>query len=281
MAPALKAVNNPDPDQLPTKDTFMDLRQALTEVIEWVSSGGGDQPGGGGSGGGGSGGGQSGGGGSGGGSSGGGSGGGGSGGSGSGGGAQPGGSSGSSQGGGQTGKESQIKPLGPAYSGIGPGYDFNNYKTYRSGVDGSWLMAGNDSSKWNFLPAEGGRIANRWINVTYADLRGTCTYHFDPEGTMNDGWYIDESGKSYFLDPVQGPDYGRLILGWYQDPVTQNWYYFDQFSGSMLTGWQQLGHSWYYLSPDGQEGHPRGTLYINTVTPDGYQVDADGRFISP
>lgn len=307
IAPAWTAVNHPEPGNLPTAQTFIELTSQLSAVIHDVTAGGGGGSGGGGSGGGGSGGGGSGGGGSG----GGGSGGGGSGGGGSGGGGSGGGGSIGSGSISRTGKESQLMPPGPAYSGIGPGYDFNGYQTYRSGVDGSWSMVEGDSSRWSFIltgaadtgaaaadtgaaapgiadtstgaaadtGAADSRVRNRWINVTYGDLRGTCTYHFDVQGIMNTGWYIDEAGKSYFLNPVQGADYGRLILGWYQDPPTKNWYYFDQFTGSMLTGWQKLGEHWYYLSPSGADGHPAGTLYTNTRTPDGYQVDADGRRI--
>lgn len=194
-----------------------------------------------------------------------------------------GGSGGGSGGGGYTGGTSfpmnEKLPPGPAQSGVGPGYDFNNYKTYHSGSGGYWSNVGGDSSKWSFILPDGQRVANQWINVTYDDLRGTCTYHLDANGEMNSGWYIDETGKSYFLDPVQGPNYGRLTLGWYQDPSTQTWYYFDQFDGSMLTGWQKLLDRWYYLSPDMQDGHQKGTLYVSGTTPDGYQVDADGRWV--
>lgn len=191
-----------------------------------------------------------------------------------------GGGGGSSSGGGDyTQKEHEIVPPGPAHSGVGPGYDFNNYKTYRSGTDGTWSQAVADGSKWNFILPDSGKVINQWINISYNDLRGTSTYHFDTEGVMNYGWYIDETGKSYFMDPVQGTNYGRLTLGWYQDPVTQTWYYFNQFDGSMMTGWQQIGDSWYYLSPDTLAGHAKGTLYTSTTTPDGYQVDADGRWI--
>lgn len=49
------------------------------------------------------------------------------------------------------------------------------------------------------------------------------------------------------------------------------WYYFDG-DGYMKTGWQDIGGRWYYLSPD-------GAMYMNTRTPDGYQVGQDGVWI--
>lgn len=258
LIPAEKAINNPDPSDLPTADTFTQLRESLEQLragiqlippppVDPTPPPHPDNPGGGGSGGGGSGGGGGGG------------------------------------GGGSSSHTPHLqreeKPQGPAFSGVGPGYDFNHYKTYQAGTDGVWNTVGGDSSKWSFTQANGQSVTNQWLNVRYDDPRGVCTYHLDPQGVMNYGWYIDETGASYYLDPVQGPDYGRLTLGWYQDSATGTWYYFDQFNGSMKTGWQKLGDDWYYLSPDGQAGHPKGTLYTNGKTPDGYQVDAAGKWI--
>ena len=44
----------------------------------------------------------------------------------------------------------------------------------------------------------------------------------------------------------------------------------------MLTGWQWIGGNCYYLDPQGQN---EGALYRNTTTPDGYAVDAEGRWV--
>lgn len=45
----------------------------------------------------------------------------------------------------------------------------------------------------------------------------------------------------------------------------------------MKLGWQQIDQKWYYfnLVSDGT----KGALFVNTTTPDGYQVNADGVWV--
>ena len=69
---------------------------------------------------------------------------------------------------------------------------------------------------------------------------------------------------------------GYIITGWLYDPEYKHWFYIDVNRG-MLTGWQLLNNKWYYFNPvsDGT----RGRLFVNTTTPDGYKVGADGAWI--
>ena len=46
----------------------------------------------------------------------------------------------------------------------------------------------------------------------------------------------------------------------------------------MVTGWQQIDGQWYYFAQR-NEGHIWGSMYAGTTTPDGYHVEADGRWI--
>ena len=48
------------------------------------------------------------------------------------------------------------------------------------------------------------------------------------------------------------------------------------WKGRMLTGWQWIDGSCYYLDSQGQN---EGALYRNTTTPDGFTVDAEGRWV--
>ena len=79
-------------------------------------------------------------------------------------------------------------------------------------------------------------------------------YHFGADGYMDTGWFTDADGAVYYLNPVS-----------------------NGFRGAMLTGWQQIDGDWYYFhtEPDGR----RGALYVNTMTPDGYQVNEKGQRI--
>ena len=43
-------------------------------------------------------------------------------------------------------------------------------------------------------------------------------------------------------------------------------------SGTMQTGWQQVGGKWYFLNPSGE-------LLTNATTPDGYTVNANGEWV--
>lgn len=71
---------------------------------------------------------------------------------------------------------------------------------------------------------------------------------------MVTGWFTDQYGYKYYLNPV---DDGTL--------------------GSMRTGWQVIDRRAYYFNTmsDGFKGR----LLVNTVTPDGYQVGADGGLV--
>jgi hypothetical protein len=80
------------------------------------------------------------------------------------------------------------------------------------------------------------------ITDLWAEINGII-YYFTPEGIMATGWYLYEG----------------------------QWYYFHN-SGEMLTGWVEVEGKWYYLDDT-------GACLMDTVTPDGYQVDDTGAMI--
>ena len=80
-----------------------------------------------------------------------------------------------------------------------------------------------------------------------------------------DQWLF-ENGKWYRFDKD-----GNMITGWYQNPVTKDWYYLWA-NGSMATGWVPVGGRWYYLSVSGEMAH-------DGTTPDGYKVNANGAWV--
>ncbi len=80
-------------------------------------------------------------------------------------------------------------------------------------------------------------------------------YYFDDTGYMVTGWRLIDS-KWYFLNPVS-----------------------DGTKGIMLTGWQWIDGRCYYLSGQSENTHPKGAMYINEKTPDGYSVDSTGAWI--
>ena len=66
---------------------------------------------------------------------------------------------------------------------------------------------------------------------------------------MRYGWYQDGGGKWYFLNTLHDGSFGKMLT---------NWHWIDGYS--------------YCFGND-------GSLYQDTVTPDGYMVNKDGRWI--
>ena len=75
-------------------------------------------------------------------------------------------------------------------------------------------------------------------------------YYFDNDGKMYTGWLKDPNNITYYFDATPGSEIGKLSRGWTK--ISGDYYYFD---GS-------------------------GALQTNTVTPDGYNVDASGKWAS-
>ena len=104
---------------------------------------------------------------------------------------------------------------------------------------GSWK---NTQSGWNYINDNGAKAVG-WTKTP------SGWYYLDTSGLMKTGWLQDVDGKWYFLDTAKGIQEGRMLTGW-------NWidgycYYFDVQSGALL---------------------------VNTTTPDGYKVNADGKW---
>ena len=47
----------------------------------------------------------------------------------------------------------------------------------------------------------------------------------------------------------------------------------------MYTGWNQIGGSWYYFNTETGDGRSKGSLLMNGMTPDGYEVGEDGAWV--
>jgi glucan-binding YG repeat protein len=170
-----------------------------------------------------------------------------------------------------------------SYSGSGGGggsiHYSNEYLCYEVGEDGDWVQSAD--GKWYFHLNSGANVSNKWVNIR-EEINGvvvTYTYHFNADGTMTTGWYVDASGTWYYLSEKHDGAYGHMVTGWYWDTPTQKWYYLDSIDGSMVEGWEKVGYKWYYLTPKSTTpvaGHPEGSMYINETTPDGYVVDENG-----
>ena len=75
-------------------------------------------------------------------------------------------------------------------------------------------------------------------------------------------WARTNDGQWVYVDK------GELAIGW---KLIRNKWYFMNNSGIMENGWIQTNGNWYYL-------YDNGEMAIDTITPDGYKVDLNGKW---
>lgn len=136
------------------------------------------------------------------------------------------------------------------------------------------------------------RYPDKTLATGWLRLEGIY-YKFDDDGKMHKGWYQNQVGQWYYLDP----NTGAMLTGWadingsryYLDPkdyesqglmftglqtIEGRVYYFDS-NGALLTGWKKIGDKFYYFYPQGSVNDGYGYLATNTRI--GYfYVGADG-----
>lgn len=124
-------------------------------------------------------------------------------------------------------------------------------------VSGTW-QAGQDGI-WRFQKSGGSYAADEW-----AKINGRW-YHFGADSIMQTGWLFDKE-KWYLLhtDGTMLADVWALIDG--------KWYYLNPDGTMKCNEWFLYKGKWYYLGSD-------GSMLTGGKTPDGYQVDSDGRLI--
>ena len=119
------------------------------------------------------------------------------------------------------------------------------------------------------------------------------------EETTASGWQQNGGNWSYYEDNRAVTDWKKINGTWYYfdgngvmttnwQKVSGAWYYMDN-SGAMQTDWKKISNAWYYFNADGVMQENRwvgdyylgssGAMLVNTTTPDGYRVDASGKWI--
>ena len=97
-------------------------------------------------------------------------------------------------------------------------------------------------------------VKNAWCSVKSVKMVDNVPitvddyYFMGSDGTMLTGWLTDANNKTYYLG-------------------TESWNI-----GRMARGWEKIGDKYYYFNTD-------GLLVTNSVTPDGYKLDATGAWI--
>lgn len=142
------------------------------------------------------------------------------------------------------------------YSGISAQLSFRIVRSSDNSIalPGSWAY---QNGKWWWRYEDGGWPSNCFLTI------GGAEYYFDSEGYaatgwryLSDGWHLfsgscahlkgwaASGGHWFYLDETSG----LMKTGWVL--VNHNWYYLD-LSGAMQTGWLFLDNTWYWLEPSG------------------------------
>ncbi|MDF2884186.1 MAG: pcpA [Clostridiaceae bacterium] len=163
------------------------------------------------------------------------------------------------------------------------GWQLDGVKWYYLNTDGSMAAGWKQvSGYWYYLNPSGDMAANKWVGNYYLGASGAMAV----STVTPDGYYVDASG-AWDGKPkgstVVTPPIENKKTGWQLDG--DKWYYFNT-DGSMATGWKQVSGLWYYLNPSGDMAANKwvgnyylgdsGAMLVNTVTPDGYYVNANG-----
>ena len=149
-------------------------------------------------------------------------------------------SGGSSSGSGGSGGGSGSFKVSSSLSGQVLGVD-------RSLSGGQWIQ---DEKGWWYKRPDGSYPKNSWGYEAYNGK--SYWYYFLDSGYMATGW-VEVNGSKYYLFPNS-----------------------DGWEGRMLTGWRWIDGNCYYLDSQGQN---EGALYRNSTTPEGFTVDAEGRWV--
>lgn len=142
-----------------------------------------------------------------------------------------------------------------------------------SGSSGGRQTSAAEAGHWESRTSEDGRVlwvylsdrnngvmyAGSWAylyNPFAADRQPSYGwFHFGTDGFMDTGWFTDTDGNRYYLDTAQ-----------------------NGIRGMALTGWQMIDEKWYYFRD--WDGAPYGSLLTDGQTPDGYEVDSNGEWIT-
>lgn len=147
-------------------------------------------------------------------------------------------------------------------------------KNTKDSQAGNWIES---AGRWWYQHEDGSYTTNGWEQIKgiwyYFDntgwmqtgwvKTGASWYYLNETGSLATGW-VKDNGTWYYLK-----ENGKMATGWVKD--NDKWYYLDS-AGAMKTGWFTVSGKWYYA-------YSSGALAVNTTTPDGYTVNANGEWV--
>lgn len=143
-------------------------------------------------------------------------------------------------------------------------------------------------------PVNAAQVKGTW------ELKDGTWKYYDASHNMYKGWvetkdgwyYLDKNtgamltkwqnidGSLYYFDTKGDGIEGKMHTGWYKSPEG-NWYFFNNDAtsnkvGIVRQGWQWIDGYCYYFETGKKDA---GKMYSNGTTPDGYKLNADGRWV--
>ena len=140
-----------------------------------------------------------------------------------------------------------------------------------TGISGASAIVDISQSTWVYDP-----ISNKFkldISVngqTAHAINGFYTINSVETKIVNDVPSQVTVSNTYCFDSA-----GNMVTGWVHTPDSK-WYFFENAKnvneGTMVTGWKEVQGSWYFFATEGY-------MLTNTITPDGYLVGTDGKWV--
>lgn len=129
-----------------------------------------------------------------------------------------------------------------------------------------------DASTWSYDP-----LTNNWkLNVVTGNgeilplSNGFYLVNKAVSVIVNGAYVSSVVNDTYYFDQN-----GNMVTGWIKT-ADNNWYFFESAKtadeGKMALGWKNISGSWYYFNAD-------GSMMKNGITPDGYNIGDDGRWV--
>lgn len=124
-------------------------------------------------------------------------------------------------------------------------------------------------------PARDGwvKIGARWYlydngtKLTGWQKDGNTWYYLNEKGIMLCDGLTEIDGKTYYFY-----DWGGMAASWWYQDENGDWYYFRGNGAMAISSWIEWKGEYYYVGKDGK-------MLTSTTTPDGYRVDANGKWI--
>jgi len=137
--------------------------------------------------------------------------------------------------------------------------DYTGYPSvYSTGAPGRWKKT---ETGWTFLDMTGNLITGEWI------VDSGKYYYVNSFGLMEYGEFRKIGSSWYHLEDTGVMDADRFMVG-------EDEYMADPNGSLYMNTWVQDGDAWYFCAD-------MGLIVKNGKTPDGYEVDADGKLILP